>query len=97
MVKVVAKQLIKADQVEAFKEIALELVAMTRSYDVGCLDYTLLQDMQNEKVYTFIEEWETMEALKLHMEARHFKNLFPKLEPFYEKPIEVSLYKIIES
>lgn len=96
MIKVVAKQIIKESQIEEFKTIALELVAMTRTYDVGVVEYGLYQDLQNPKAFTFIEEWESRKALNLHMEARHFKNLFPLLEAFYEKPIEVALYEGVE-
>lgn len=97
MIKIVAKQYIKKETASEFIELATELIAMTRAYDVGCMEYSLYRDMQHPEIMTIIEEWETPEALNLHMESRHFKDIFPKLEAFYEKPIEVNMYTPVEA
>lgn len=50
MIKIVAKQLIKADQIDSYIELMGELVAKTRQLDVGCIEYGLFQDLKSPQI-----------------------------------------------
>ena len=93
MIKIVVKQYIKQDQIDNFIELVRELVKKTRELDAGCIEYGLFQDLKNPQILTFIEEWESMEALDQHMAADHFKELVPKLGAFADGPKELHIYK----
>jgi quinol monooxygenase YgiN len=65
----------KADELRAVLE---SLVEPSRS-DPGCLQYQLLENLDNPNQFTFIEEWQDDEALTAHAQADHFKAGMGKL------------------
>ena len=93
MIKIVAKNFIKEDKVEEFLNLAKTLEEATNKNDAGCLHYGLYKDMNQKNVYTFIEEWESKEVLKVHMNAKHFTEIVPKLNELTEKAGELSMYE----
>lgn len=93
MIKIVAKQFVKPDQIDSYIELMGKLVAKTRELYTGCIEYGLFQDLNNPKILTIIEEWENQDALDKHMAAVHFKEIVPKLDAFYEKPSDVNFYR----
>ncbi|HEY8908721.1 MAG TPA: putative quinol monooxygenase [Desulfosporosinus sp.] len=94
MIKVTAKMVIKDDMAEELKSSVLELVAETRK-EAGCLVYQLFQDVNNQKVFTFVEEWESTEALEKHLNSKHFKEAGPKLAKVLEKDMEINVYTLV--
>ena len=95
MIKVVGKTIVKEDGVDEFKKIAAELIAQTREKDQGCISYQLFQDRRDSKILTFIEEWESTDALKAHSRATHFQTLFPKLEALSASQMELNIYNLL--
>ena len=93
MIKVVAKQFVKADKLEEFLPIAKVLVEETTKNDDGCIKYEMYQDLSDPLVITVIEEWENQESLDKHMKAKHFLDAIPKIGGFCDKPSEIALYK----
>lgn len=91
MIHVVAKKWILEDCVEEFIETARELVEMTRKEE-GCIQYELHQDVKDPTILTFIEKWESPEALKAHMQTEHFTRLVPVLATFSNKEGEFNQY-----
>lgn len=92
MIKVVAKNFVKPDSIEAYKAIAKKLVEATNENDAGCISYELYQDINDPHILTVIEEWESNEALQNHMLAKHFNELIPQMDALGEKPSEITLY-----
>jgi len=93
MIKVVANNTVKKDRLGEFIALAEKLVEATNKNDEGCIHYDLYQDLNNPQLLTFIEEWESMDALDNHMAAAHFKELVPKLGAFADGPEDVHLYQ----
>ena len=93
MIKVVANNTVKKEKIEEFITLAEKLVEATNKYDEGCIHYELYQDLNNPLLLTFIEEWESMEALNKHIVAEHFKEFVPKLGTFADGPEDVHLFK----
>lgn len=94
MIKVIAKITIKEDMVDTLKSIISELVAETRK-EAGCIIYQLFQDVNNKKVFAFIEEWESPEALQNHMNSKHFQEAIPKMSEIQEKDMEVNICTLV--
>jgi len=94
MIKVIAKLTIKEGKVEEFKSSIPELVAETRKED-GCHSYQLFQEVKNKNVLTFVEDWESMEALQKHMNSKHFQEVMPKLTELQEKEMELSICTLV--
>lgn len=93
MLRVVATNTVKNDKIEEFIAIAEKLVEATNRYDKGCIHYDLYQDVENPQLLTFIEEWESKEALDQHMEADHFKELVPQLGALAADTKDVRIYQ----
>ena len=93
MIKIVAKNIIKAGKVDEFITVAKNLVHETIQNDTGCIHYELYQDISNPNILTIIEEWENKAALEQHMSAKHFKEATALLKDFVEKPGEANLYR----
>ena len=96
MIRIVAKQTVKQDKIDSFIALAKKLAAETRKSDAGCIRYELFQDSKEDRVLTFIEDWENQNALDEHMAAGHFKEIFPRLAALCEKPGEVNVYRKVE-
>lgn len=94
MVKVTAKMVVKENEFDALKNIIKNLVEDTRKED-GCICYELFQDINNKQIFTFIEEWESEEALNKHMESKHLLEARPKLKELQETKMEVNIYKLV--
>lgn len=93
MIKVVATNRVKKEKIDEFIALAEKLVEATNKYDEGCIHYDLYQDINDPRLLTFIEEWESMETLNKHMTAPHFKELVPKLGAFADGPEDVHIYQ----
>jgi quinol monooxygenase YgiN len=96
MINIVAKHFVKRDELDNFITLAKELVSETQKKDAGCIHYDLFQDLKDPQILTIIEEWENEDVLNKHMEAKHFKDIIPKLGGFFEKPPEVNFYQIVK-
>lgn len=94
LIKVIAKMVIKEDKVEEFKNIVKELVAETRKEE-GCMIYELFQDVNNKNELSFVEEWESSEALQKHMNSKHFQEALPKFAEIQEKKPEISICTLV--
>lgn len=92
VIKVVAKNIIKADKVDEFIAVAKNLVHETVQNDKGCIHYELYQDVSNSQILTIIEEWENKVALEQHMAAKHFIEATALMKNFVEKPGDANLY-----
>lgn len=95
MIKIVAKNYIKNENIEDFIKLASKLVEATNKYDEGCIKYELFQDTVNPGILTVIEEWESKDALDKHMAASHFTEIVPQFAQYTEKPGEMNIYNKI--
>ena len=92
VIKVVAKNDVQADKVDAFIALAKQLVEETNK-EAGCLFYQLPLAISDPTVLAFIEEWVSKEALGAHMASAHFQDIVPRLREFSAKPGDGTLYK----
>ena len=46
-------------------------------------------------VFTFIETWDSKEALEAHTKTDHYKIIVPILEEYVVKPVELDVYEIV--
>ena len=53
-----------------FFAAARRMIDATRAEE-GCIRYDLMQDIDNPARVTFVEEWQSREALAAHFEAAH--------------------------
>lgn len=90
MIVVVAKSIVKQDQVEAYKQLTVKLIEETRK-EAGCISYDLFQDTNNPNILTFIEKWVDKPSLDAHMKTPHFTEIVPILKDLRENS-ELNIY-----
>jgi len=95
MISIIAKNVVRPDQVETFKTLARELVAETRK-EKGCIAYALNQDIQDPAVLTFIERWQDQAAIDAHGASAHFTRIVPKLGALAAREGELRLYREVD-
>ena len=64
-------------------ELSQDLIENTLAEE-GNIDYQLLKSL-NDKTLTFVEKWQTLDALKEHMASEHFQLFGSETEDFVEK------------
>ena len=95
MLKIVARQTVKKEEIDRYISLAGKLSSETHKEDAGCISYALFQDINNPQILAFIEEWEDQAALDKHLNSRHFKEIAPELEKLCEKPGDVTFYRAV--
>lgn len=94
MVKVIAKFFVKEDKVEEFLKLAGELVQESRK-DKGCINYNMVQDLNNKQIFVMLEEWESSSALKTHMASAHLITTILKMTPLMYQENEITVCKLV--
>lgn len=91
MITVVSKAIIKSGVKKQYIEVSDELIKETRK-EKGNISYELYEDINNNNIMTFIEDWENKESLDNHKNSIHFKTLIPKLNELRKEKSEVNTY-----
>lgn len=91
---VTAKCILIEGKTEEFKVIVETLIKETREEN-GCISYNLYQDINNQNILTFFEEWESKNSLNRHMNTKHFKDIAPKLRELQKEDSIVNIYNKI--
>ena len=92
MIRIVAQSVIKDDKREEYVKFAKELIEKSKQ-EQGCISYGLFQDINDNSIFTFIEEWQDQKAIDLHNKSEHFTRIVPLLANFRIGNGEVNLYK----
>ena len=95
MIKIVAKMRVKADQVEAFKAAAKELVEKSRAEE-GNIFYSLNVSTEDPTLLAFIECWKDQQAIELHNRTEHFTGILPRLGQMCQEALPVDLFTEVE-
>lgn len=95
MITITAKCTLVEGKKEEFIKIAQKLIEESNK-EMGCISYDLYEDINNENIVTFIEVWESNEAIEIHNNAEHFKQIVPQLSKLQVEDSSVNLYKKIK-
>lgn len=91
MIFVIAESILKKGCREEFIRIAKANIPTVRA-EKGCISYDLNEDCKegpaaakaNPDALTFVECWESLEALQAHLAAPHMKAFVEKVRPLRE-------------
>lgn len=89
---VVAHVYAKPENKDAMFALFEKLVAATRE-EPGCIKYDLHQDLSDETHFTFIEEWQSTEALQSHFQTSHFKANGAAIKDMIARPVQINQLK----
>lgn len=90
MITIVAKNTVKPEHLEDFKQLVKGLIEASQK-EAGCIEYNLYVDTANPHVLTFIEKWADKTAVDTHGASAHFTSTFPKLQTMCDSA-EITVY-----
>ncbi|MBD2450986.1 antibiotic biosynthesis monooxygenase [Nostoc sp. FACHB-152] len=93
-IHVVARLVALPDKVEELKALLLGLIEPTRK-ETGVIKYELLQNQSDPTDFTFVEEWQSPEALDNHLASTHLQAAVSKLEGLVAVPLDIRRYDIL--
>ena len=91
MIKIVAKNYVKPECLQAFKDTAKELIDKSRAEE-GNIFYTLNVSKNDPNTLVFIENWKDQEAINFHNKTDHFTSIVPKLHEMCNSEGSVELF-----
>lgn len=78
MLRVLVPATVRPENLELALELYRRLVVATVE-EPGCLNYELLQDLDDPCSLVLVEEWESQAHLDAHTRTAHFLDLVPQL------------------
>lgn len=93
-VRVVAHLIAFPDKIEAAKALLLGLAEPSLK-EAGCLQYDLLQNQADPTDLTFVEEWESQEALETHLASDHFQAAIAQLPALFAEGADIRRYTLL--
>lgn len=94
-VRVVARVVALPDKVEQVKSVLLQIIEPTRQ-EQGCISYELLQNQQEPRDFTFVEEWENDALLQVHLASAHIHEAGKKLKGLVVGEPDIRVYRLIK-
>lgn len=92
--RVVARVKALPDKIEALKAVLLEVIEPTRQ-ETGAIKYELLQNQADPTDFTFVEEWESAQALDVHLATPHLQAAVAKLDGLVTAPPDIRRYYLL--
>lgn len=93
-IRVVATLIAKEGQSEQLKEILHSLIEPTRA-EAGNLQYDLLQHLEDENEFRFVEKWTSEEALNAHFETDHLQAALLRLPEIMAGSPDIRRYRLV--
>jgi quinol monooxygenase YgiN len=81
---------------EELREVLEAMVNQVRDKEPDCFEYTLHQGIEDKTRFSFYERYRNLEAIELHKNTDHFKQLIADTETLLAEPIDVQILEIIK-
>jgi quinol monooxygenase YgiN len=91
MLRVVARVPARKDKAEEVAAILKGLIEPTRQED-GCVRYELWRNTAEPADFTFVEEWQSAEALERHLRTSHVTAALASLEGLLDGAPDIRTY-----
>ena len=90
-IRVVARAIAKPEKVANVMAILQSLMTYTRQ-EPGCLQYDVLQNQDDPRDFTTLEEWMDGEFLDAHFQTPHFKTAIAQLNGLLSQEPDIRFY-----
>jgi quinol monooxygenase YgiN len=92
MVRVIAPNYIKPENIKAAEPLFREIIAATRK-EQGCIEYRLFIKREEPGLFVFIEEWENRSSLDKHIASEHFTRIIPQIGKLKAKEADALIFE----
>lgn len=96
MIIVTAKFTAKPGMRQKIVEISQKAIELTRKEE-GCISYNLLKNSGDDKTLMYYEEWESLEALRVHLKTDHILEAREARKDLIEGAPEVRIFDARET
>ncbi len=86
----------KEGKEEELRRVLEAMVNQVRDKEPDCFEYTLHQGVEDKTRFSFYERYRNLEAIEVHMNTAHFKQLIADTETLLAEPIDVQVLEIIK-
>ena len=93
-IRAVAHIKARSDKVEEMRAVLTALLEPTRRED-GCVSYILTQNLDDPTDFTFIEEWESREAIQAHLGSAHVAEALSHLPEVGAADPDIRTYEVL--
>jgi quinol monooxygenase YgiN len=76
------------------KQVLVGLVEPTRQ-EPGCIDYALLENLEDPREFTFIEEWHSESALEAHFATDHIASALQEFPGLLARELDLRKYHAV--
>ncbi|MBA4158739.1 MAG: antibiotic biosynthesis monooxygenase [Gemmatimonadetes bacterium] len=81
---------------ELARRVKEEVFGPTRK-EAGCIRYRFYQDVENPDAFSFVEEWESWDALNDHFRSEHVSHFLADLGDLIGEPPEAGFHEVARS
>ena len=92
MIRIAAKQLVRADECEKFIQLAQRVAEVAVTEEGNC-SYALTRSVDNPQAFCVFEAWESMEAVQKHMDSELFQTLAPQMGELFAAEPSLEIYE----
>ncbi|MFP4123279.1 MAG: putative quinol monooxygenase [Coleofasciculus sp.] len=93
-IRVLARVVAHPGKEEKLKALLLEIVEATRK-ESGCITYELLQSPAIPTEFAFVEEWESEQAWRVHLDSAHIQQALLEGEELFASPPDIRHYVLL--
>lgn len=93
MITIVAKAIVKEGKRDEFIETVQPMIQGSQAEE-GNISYDLFEDLDNQHVLSFIEQWKDAEAIELHNSTPHFLAGVAGIKDLVES-LEIIQYQVV--
>ena len=93
-IRAVAHIKARPDKVAEMREVLMALLEPTRNEE-GCVSYVLTQNVDDPTDFTFIEEWESVEAVQAHLSSEHIAAALARLPEVGAADPDIRTYEVL--
>ncbi len=92
--RVIARLVARAGKEDALRSVLMGLIAPTRK-ESGCITYEMLQNKENSREFTFVEEWRDEAALEVHFATDHIQNALANFPGLLAEDLDLRRYILV--
>jgi quinol monooxygenase YgiN len=73
------------------KQVLIGLIEPTRE-EPGCIDYELLENLEDPREFAFVEEWQSESALEAHFATDHIADALQEFPALLARELDLRKY-----
>ncbi len=91
-IQIVARLTTLPERAEELKLLLIPQIEPTRKEE-GCIQYTVLENIEKLTDFTLVEEWESQDMFEKHVSSERIQAVAERITALLAKPADVNFYR----